>query len=104
MRSISRPLGRTVGLESHAAPSRLSRTDARRVPSVLTGPAEWVDEATQEDARATDSEPLRSRARTAARKESSDLPPDVGPERGVPGTPTFRQALRALQEAGTRCW
>lgn len=104
MFSISRPRGRTVGLESRAAPSRPGRTDTRRVPSVLTGSAERVDEATQEDARSTDSEPLRSRARTPTPKESSDLPPDAGSGRGVPGMPTFRQALRALQEAGTRCW
>lgn len=100
--SISRPRDRTARLDYDAAPSEFSRPDARRVRAVLTRLPKWVDEASQEDAGATRSEPLRSRARTVTQRGSLDPPPDVRTVRGVPGIPGLRQALRELQKVGTR--
>lgn len=104
MLSISRPRDRTARLEYHAAPAEFSRPDARRVRSALTGLPKWVVKATEEDAWAPQSVPLRSRARTARQKESLAPPPDVRPERGLPRMPTLRQALRDLRMVGTRYW
>lgn len=95
---------RRVRLQLHPAPSELSRTDPRRVRSGLAGLAEQVNGATQGEASATSSVPLRSRTRTTTREDSFDPPPDVGPEWGMPGMPTLRQAVGELQEVGTRFW